>query len=146
MVSLVHVLLLFRILFTVSTATAKNQRRISSIVDDDKPIFGPYLHQSNTTITLSSLDSSDRRVILHFPIDPATNACYPNKSFPLISYAHGLDNEVTDYTRLFTGIVSFGYIIAAHHACKEGCHDAPLSLHLDPPGSTGAHLNSYEFS
>jgi hypothetical protein len=124
--------LVLLILFTISTATAttaKNQRRL-----DDKPIFGPYMHQSNTTITLPSLDSSDRRVILHFPIDPATNASYLNKSFPLISYAHGLDNEVTDYTRLFAGIVSFGYIIAAHHACKEGCHDDPLSLRYDPPG------------
>ena len=94
---------------------------------DPKPITGPY-NSTTTTITIPTLDSSDRRVDIHYP------ANYPNKSFPLIAYAHGLDNDVTDYTRQFKGLVSFGYVIFAHYSCKEGCKDDTTSLPYDPSG------------
>ena len=89
-------------------------------------IVGPY-KTATTTITLDTLDSSDRRVDIHYPI------VQQNESFPLIAYAHGLDNAATDYTNMSTGLVSFGYIVALHWSCKEGCNDDKASLSDDPP-------------
>ena len=89
-------------------------------------LVGPYTIASST-ISIPTLDSSDRRVELHYPANQT------NQSFPIVIFAHGLDNEPSDYSKLFAGIVSFGYIITSHHACKEGCVDDKTTLEWDPP-------------
>ena len=73
------------------------------------------------------MDSSDHRINVVYPAE--------NGSFPLIAYAHGLDNDAgKDYSDLFSGLASFGYVITAHFACKEGCKDDRAGHWLDPPG------------
>lgn len=81
---------------------------------------------ANVTMFNPAMDSSDRHVDVFFPAEAG--------SYPLIAYAHGLDNRPSDYTRLFRGLVSFGFVVACHRACHTGCHDDKSSLPLDPDG------------
>jgi hypothetical protein len=58
-----------------------------------------------------------------------------------ISYAHGMMGggiDVYGYEQLFRSMASFGYVIAATHACNAGCYDHDgvstcVSLENDPP-------------
>lgn len=88
-------------------------------------IKGPYTATS-IMMTNPAMDSSDHSIWVVYPAE--------NGSFPLIAFAHGLGNDAAkDYTNLFNGIVSFGYIIIAHKACLNGCSDDHTSLWWDPP-------------
>ena len=85
--------------------------------DADGPIvLGPYA-MANKTLVNPSMDSTDRRIDVHYPVGGS------NGSFPLIAYAHGFTNNATDYLRLFTSLVSFGYVVISPWACFRGCVD-----------------------
>jgi len=101
---------MFRIVLTTST--------------DPAPIIGPY-GMNRTTMKNPKMDSTDQRIDVYYP---STKGKYP-----LIAYSHGFDNEPTDYSQLFEGIVSFGYIVTAHWACHVGCADDHATIWGDPP-------------
>ena len=105
-----------------------------SVTISKAAITGPYKMASTTLQNVATLDSSDQRVNLHYPVTTNNTPINDNHSFPLIAYAHGLDNAATDYTKLFESLVSFGFIVAAHWSCLEGCSDDKTSLPYDPPG------------
>ena len=110
------------ILLSIGAAAAALQQ----INDEDPaPIKGPYT-MSNVTLTNPAMDSSDRSIDVFYPAEEG--------SFPLIAYAHGLDNGPSDYTPQFEGLVSFGYIVVCPRACHTGCHDDKASLRGDPSG------------
>jgi predicted dienelactone hydrolase len=96
------------------------------------PAKGPYTAVSST-FSSATLDSSDRHIAVFAPKADAASA---GKTFPLISFAHGLNsgNPATDYKKLFEAVVSFGYVIAAPMACNSGCKDDTASLRGDPKG------------
>jgi hypothetical protein len=93
------------------------------------PIAGPY-NSSTAILTNPLMDSSDQRIHVVFPSGQNVK---PGMKFPLIAYAHGMGNDAgKDYTELFTGLASFGYIITSHYACLNGCYDEKVSLPGDP--------------
>lgn len=90
------------------------------------PIKGPYTPK-RTVFTNQLLDSTDHRINVVYPAEAG--------NFPLIVYAHGLNNDAAkDYSVLFDGLVSFGYIIMAHSSCYDGCKDDKDTLAWDPEG------------
>ncbi|GMH61521.1 hypothetical protein TrRE_jg6929, partial [Triparma retinervis] len=110
---------------------------------DDEGIerLGPYASKS-LLLSHDLMDSSDKRIFVTFPdldtvADPAVwDPSYwtGEKSFPLISYAHGLNNDADkDYNNLFDDLASWGFVTVAHLACKSGCSDDTTSLWWDPP-------------
>eukprot|EP00618_Florenciella_parvula_P036385 CAMPEP_0119507394 /NCGR_PEP_ID=MMETSP1344-20130328/27298_1 /TAXON_ID=236787 /ORGANISM="Florenciella parvula, Strain CCMP2471" /LENGTH=334 /DNA_ID=CAMNT_0007544021 /DNA_START=172 /DNA_END=1176 /DNA_ORIENTATION=- len=112
--------------------TERHSRLFAPATYDSEPIVGPY-SVASLEFTNTAMDSSDQRIVVTYPVfENGTEI--EGGSFPVIEYAHGLDNEVSDYTQLFKGLGSFGYIIVAHRACKNGCEDDTASLRLDPSG------------
>mmetsp|Transcript_25148 Transcript_25148/g.52218 ORF Transcript_25148/g.52218 Transcript_25148/m.52218 type:complete len:392 (+) Transcript_25148:186-1361(+) len=114
----------------------------AQVLADPDPISrGPWSPKS-FTITNPAMDSSDQRIFVTVPDlenqhvdvwDP--EYWLTDRSFPLISYAHGLNNAAAeDYNTLFDALASWGFVTIAHHACKSGCSDDYTSLWWDPPG------------
>lgn len=87
-----------------------------------QPDIGPYTTGS-TTLKCDALDKSSKEVWLNYP----TNVSKSQK-FPLIAYAHGMAGggfDMLGYTALFHQIASYGYVIAAHKSCSNGCSCGP---------------------
>lgn len=120
------VLLVWRLDFIYSKSLDSKMptRKLDNTV---KPLRGPY-NMTNVTLINQRMDSSDLRVDVYFPVTGG------NGSFPLIAFAHGLKNRPTDYLQLFSGIVSFGYVVVVPWACYVGCKDDTSTLPFDPPG------------
>jgi dienelactone hydrolase len=95
---------------------------------DPKPVKGPYTAESSTYNGVSSMDSSDRSIVVVAPKEAGT--------YPLVVFMHGFNSgdPGSDYKRFFEGLVSFGYIIAAPRACNSGCKDDKVNLPGDPKG------------
>jgi dienelactone hydrolase len=81
------------------------------------------------------MDSSSRTIDVVYPTDAA------GATFPLISYAHGYgDGGLSSYSKMLPELASWGYVVAAPRACKEGCKQNCKSL----PGDPSCFGNYYE--
>jgi len=83
-----------------------------------QPVIGPYA-TSAKTLTNDALDKSNNGVVLTYP----SNATKGQK-FPLIAYAHGMAGggiDIIGYELIFHQMASYGFVIAAHKSCSNGC-------------------------
>jgi len=93
------------------------------------PIIGSYATQRKV-YPVSTLDGSSQEVVVTFPSNGTSQ-----EKFPLISYAHGMFGGGTDilgYVDLFHQLASYGFVVAAHKSCSNGC------LH---PGGASKYTN-----
>jgi dienelactone hydrolase len=88
---------------------------------------GPY-QTTHKSFKYDALDISNRHIDTVAPVAPNGSV------FPLIAFAHGLDDSEFDvYSALFEDLASWGYVVAAPLACKYGClGDCKIELG-DPP-------------
>mmetsp|Transcript_41214 Transcript_41214/g.53157 ORF Transcript_41214/g.53157 Transcript_41214/m.53157 type:complete len:306 (+) Transcript_41214:13-930(+) len=107
----------------------------SVVCTDADAVTGPY------DVSLKSYNVTDERTKFQSKISVwyPTNAV--NSSL-FISYAHGMSGGGSElipaYEDLLHSMASFGYVIAATHACNVGCYDDDgistcVSLEDDPP-------------
>ena len=95
---------------------------------DGDVTMGPYGYK-HTTYSNPLMDPTNKHIDVLVP----TGAPAGTK-FPLLVYAHGFsDVAFEDYPKLFPQLVSWGYVLAASLACREGCLDNCKSHFLDPP-------------
>lgn len=83
-----------------------------------QPAIGPYATETKT-LKCDALDKSNKGVILTYPSNATTS-----KTFPLIAYAHGADGggfDILGYALLFHQMASYGFVVAAHKSCFDGC-------------------------
>lgn len=94
--------------------------------------IGPF-KTAEKTVTIPTLDSSNRKVDLVYPVaDGNTTA-----PFRLVSYLHGLGGggilDPIGYYSLFRDLASMGYVVLSPRSCDVGCKDDRASLKEDPP-------------
>jgi len=88
---------------------------------------GPY-KTTYKSFTNSGMDKTNDHIDVVYPVAPAGTV------FPLIAYAHGFGDEAYSvYHDLFDEMASWGYVIGAALACKDGCISDCKDGRLDPP-------------
>jgi len=76
---------------------------------------GPY-ETKLETFSDHRFDWSNTHIDVIYPVTK------DNKTFPLISYAHGFSNTADgDYDSLFRTLASWGYVVVAPKTCRYGC-------------------------
>jgi len=92
-------------------------------------LLGVHAHKSRTAPALAGpydtkietfkdrrFDWSDTHIDVVYPVTQ------DNRTFPLISYAHGYSNVADgDYHSLFHTLASWGYVVVAPKTCRYGC-------------------------
>lgn len=105
--------------------------------DSSAPLVGKYGVMFKAFLDVPGLDSTNKGVGVWYPVGP------PGQKFPFVAYAHGDTLGGVglrgDYGDMFNRLASFGYIVAAHAACNDGCSDG-ATLPLDPHGFKNYYL------
>jgi len=86
---------------------------------------GPF-KTKHSTFTYDAMVAANKKVDVVYPDAKG--------SFPLISYAHGFtDHGYSSYPKMSEELASWGYVVALHQACTDGCTLDCKTLLGDPP-------------